>query len=302
MEEFGPVVCAIDIGGTKFEVGLVTLDGALIDRERGEVDPDVGPQSHLAMLAALVSSQLVRAREHHRRQVLAIGIGCAGPIEPNCATVSPVNIASWNRFPLQGHLEELTGLRVFGDLDAKALALAEGWLGAAIGVRNFCAMTVSTGIGGGIVIDGDLVDGDSGNAGHVGHVIVEPGGHRCGCGARGCLEAEASGLAVQSLTGRPATEPTYEIMQHTGRLVGRGAAMLCNSLDLDLVVIGGGVALGFGATFFLAAQTELDLMSQVTLGPPPRIVQTKLGDRGPLVGAGAVALRGLGRVNALDGR
>ncbi|MEL0040054.1 MAG: ROK family protein [Ilumatobacteraceae bacterium] len=302
MEEFGPVVCAIDIGGTKFEVGLVTLDGALIDRERGEVDPDVGPQSHLAMLAALVSSQLVRAREHHRRQVLAIGIGCAGPIEPNCATVSPVNIASWNRFPLQGHLEELTGLRVFGDLDAKALALAEGWLGAAIGVRNFCAMTVSTGIGGGIVIDGELVDGDSGNAGHVGHVIVEPGGHRCGCGARGCLEAEASGLAVQSLTGRPATEPTYEIMQHTGRLVGRGAAMLCNSLDLDLVVIGGGVALGFGATFFLAAQTELDLMSQVTLGPPPRIVQTKLGDRGPLVGAGAVALRGLGRVNALDGR
>ena len=302
MEEFGPVVCAIDIGGTKFEVGLVTLDGALIDRERGEVDPDVGPQSHLAMLAALVSSQLVRAREHHRRQVLAIGIGCAGPIEPNCATVSPVNIASWNRFPLQGHLEELTGLRVFGDLDAKALALAEGWLGAAIGVRNFCAMTVSTGIGGGIVIDGELVDGDSGNAGHVGHVIVEPGGHRCGCGARGCLEAEASGLAVQSLTGRPATEPTYEIMQHTGRLVGRGAAMLCNSLDLDLVVIGGGVALGFGATFFLAAQTELDLMSQVTLGPPPRIVQTKLGDRGPLVGAGAVALRGLGRVNALDRR
>ena len=302
MEEFGPVVCAIDIGGTKFEVGLVTLDGALIDRERGEVDPDVGPQSHLAMLAALVSSQLVRAREHHRRQVLAIGIGCAGPIEPNCATVSPVNIASWNRFPLQGHLEELTGLRVFGDLDAKALALAEGWLGAAIGVRNFCAMTVSTGIGGGIVIDGELVDGDSGNAGHVGHVIVEPGGHRCGCGARGCLEAEASGLAVQSLTGRPATEPTYEIMQHTGRLVGRGAAMLCNSLDLDLVVIGGGVALGFGATFFLAAQTELDLMSQVTLGPSPRIVQTKLGDRGPLVGAGAVALRGLGRVNALDGR
>ena len=302
MEEFGPVVCAIDIGGTKFEVGLVTLDGALIDRERGEVDPDVGPQSHLAMLAALVSSQLVRAREHHRRQVLAIGIGCAGPIEPNCATVSPVNIASWNRFPLQGHLEELTGLRVFGDLDAKALALAEGWLGAAIGVRNFCAMTVSTGIGGGIVIDGELVDGDSGNAGHVGHVIVEPGGHRCCCGARGGLEAEASGRAVRSLTGRPATEPTYEIMQHTGRLVGRGAAMLCNSLDLDLVVIGGGVALGFGATFFLAAQTELDLMSQVTLGPPPRIVQTKLGDRGPLVGAGAVALRGLGRVNALDGR
>ena len=299
MEDFSPVVCAIDIGGTKFEVGLVTRDGTLIDRERGEVDPEVGPQSHLAMLIGLVSSQLARARDHHRRRVLAIGIGCAGPIERDCVTVSPVNIASWNRFPLRGHLEELTGLRVFGDLDAKALALAEGWLGAAVGVRNFCAMTVSTGVGGGIVVDGELFDGDSGNAGHVGHLIVEPGGHRCGCGARGCLEAEASGLAVQVLTGRPASEPTYEIMQHTGRLVGRGAAMLCNSLDLDLVVVAGAVALGFGATFFLAAQAELEVMSQVTLGPPPRIVQTKLGDRGALVGAGAVALRGLGRVEPL---
>lgn len=299
MEDFSPVVCAIDIGGTKFEVGLVTRDGTLIDRERGEVDPEVGPQSHLAMLIGLVSSQLARARDHHRRQVLAIGIGCAGPIERDCVTVSPVNIASWNRFPLRGHLEELTGLQVFGDLDAKALALAEGWLGAAVGVRNFCAMTVSTGVGGGIVVDGELFDGDSGNAGHVGHLIVEPGGHRCGCGARGCLEAEASGLAVQVLTGRPASEPTYEIMQHTGRLVGRGAAMLCNSLDLDLVVVAGAVALGFGATFFLAAQAELEVMSQVTLGPPPRIVQTKLGDRGALVGAGAVALRGLGRVEPL---
>jgi len=299
MEDFSPVVCAIDIGGTKFEVGLVTRDGTLIDRERGEVDPEVGPQSHLAMLIGLVSSQLARARDHHRRRVLAIGIGCAGPIERDCVTVSPVNIASWNRFPLRGHLEELTGLQVFGDLDAKALALAEGWLGAAVGVRNFCAMTVSTGVGGGIVVDGELFDGDSGNAGQVGHLIVEPGGHRCGCGARGCLEAEASGLAVQVLTGRPASEPTYEIMQHTGRLVGRGAAMLCNSLDLDLVVVAGAVALGFGATFFLAAQAELEVMSQVTLGPPPRIVQTKLGDRGALVGAGAVALRGLGRVEPL---
>jgi len=156
MEDFSPVVCAIDIGGTKFEVGLVTRDGTLIDRERGEVDPEVGPQSHLAMLIGLVSSQLARARDHHRRRVLAIGIGCAGPIERDCVTVSPVNIASWNRFPLRGHLEELTGLQVFGDLDAKALALAEGWLGAAVGVRNFCAMTVSTGVGGGIVVDGEL--------------------------------------------------------------------------------------------------------------------------------------------------
>jgi glucokinase len=296
LEDRREVICAVDIGGTKFEAGLVTLRGDLIDRARVPVDPDVGPQSHFAALAGIVTEQLERAREHHRVEVLAIGIGSAGPIERNCETVSPVNIPSWNRFPLRRFLIELTGLPVYGDLDAKALALAEGWLGAARGVRNFCAMTVSTGVGGGIFVDGDLLDGDSGNAGHIGHLIVEPGGRRCGCGARGCLEAEASGTAIEAITGRSPTEPTYEIMQRTGRLVGRGAAMICNTLDLDLVVVGGGVALGFGATFFNAAQLELDAMAQIGSGPPPRITQTRLADRGPLIGAGAVGIRHMRRV------
>ena len=159
-------------------------------------------------------------------------------------------------------------LPVYGDLDAKALALAEGWLGAAQGLSTFCALTVSTGIGGGIVIDGELLDGATGNAGHVGHIIVEPNGRRCVCGARGCLEAEASGTAIEAITGRPPTQPTYEIMRRTGRLVGRASASLCNVLDLDLVVVGGGVALGFAATFFNAAQEELDRHALIGRGRP----------------------------------
>ena len=162
-------------------------------------------RSHILRLAGIVTEQM----DGHlvtTAKLSAIGIGCAGPIERNCESVSPVNIASWNEFPLRQFLADLTRLPVYGDLDAKALALAEGWLGAAQGVRNFCAMTVSTGIGGGIFVDGDLLDGDSGNAGHVGHLIVEPGGRRCGCGARGCLEAEASGLAIEAITGRPPSE------------------------------------------------------------------------------------------------
>jgi glucokinase len=154
---------------------------------------------------------------------------------------------------------------------------------------------VSTGVGGGIVLDGELLDGDSGNAGHVGHIIVEPGGRRCGCGARGCLEAEASGLAIEAITGRPPTEPTYEIMQRTGRLVGRAAASICNALDLGLVVVGGGVALGFAATFFNAAQDELDLHARAGRTPAARVVSARLGDRGPLIGAGAVGIRGMRR-------
>ncbi len=289
------VVLAVDIGGTKFAVGLVTFRGVLLDRSKVDIEPDVGPQSHFAALAAIVNEQLEQARVHHNVRVRAIGIGCAGPIGRNCETVSPLNISSWRSFPLRQHLQDLTGLPVFGDLDAKALALSEGWLGAGRNVSSFCAMTVSTGVGGGFVIDGELLDGATGNAGHVGHIIVEPGGRRCGCGARGCLEAEASGLAIEAITGRSPTEPTYDIMRRTGRLVGRAAGMICTAMDLDLVVVGGGVALGFAATFFNAAQEEIDAVARVGQGAAARITPVRLGDRGALIGAGAVGLRGLRR-------
>lgn len=288
------VVCAVDIGATKFEVGLVGEGGELLDRSRCEVDHDVGPQSHFSALAALVGEQLERARDQHHANPVAIGVGCAGPIERDCETVSPVNITAWKRFPLRAHLHELTGIDVYGDLDAKALAVAEGWLGAGRGIRDFCMMTVSTGVGGALVIDGQVLDGDSGNAGHIGHLIVVPDGRRCGCGARGCLEAEASGRAVEAITGRSPRQPTYEIMQRTGTLVGRAAASICNVADLDLVVVGGAVALGFGATFLNAAQVELDERARVGVGVAPRIVQTRLADRGPLIGAAAIAWQALG--------
>jgi glucokinase len=296
------VILAIDVGGTKFAAGLVTMRGELLDRSRVEVEPDVGPQSHFAGIASIVGEQLERARTQHALRVRAIGVGCVGPIERNCETVSPVNITAWRRFPLRQHLVELTGLPVYGDLDAKALALAEGWLGAARNVGSFCAMTVSTGVSGGFVIDGELLDGATGNAGHIGHLIVEPGGRRCGCGARGCLEAEASGLAIEAITGRPPTEPTYDIMRRTGRLVGRAAGMICSSLDLDLVVVGGGVALGFAATFFNAAQEEIDAVARVGQGAAARITPVRLGNQGPLIGAGAVGIRGLRRASRTGGR
>ena len=289
------VILAVDIGGTEFEAGLVTFRGVLLDRSRVEVETDVGPQSHFAALASVVAEQLERAESQHDVRVRAIGIGCAGPIDRNCETVSPLDISSWRRFALRQHLADLTGLPVYGDLDAKALALSEGWLGAAQGASSFCAMTVSTGVGGGLVIDGELLDGATGNAGHIGHIIVEPGGRRCLCGARGCLEAEASGLAIEAITGRPPTEPTYDIMRRTGRLVGRAAGTICTALDLDLVVVGGGVALGFAATFFNAAQEEIDAVARVGHGTAARITPVRLGDRGALIGAGAVGIRGMRR-------
>ena len=232
-----PVVLAIDIGGTKFAAGLISPAGELVDRSVVLVNHDVGPEAHFTKLTSIIDQQL-DAADRHGVRVAAVGIGSAGPITRNCETVSPVNIPAWRGFPLRQRVREHTGARVYGDLDGKALALAEGWLGAAVGVPNYCVLTVSTGIGAGIVLDGELLDGFSGNAGHVGHTLIDPNGRRCGCGARGCLEAEASGLAIEAITGRSPTEPTYEIMQRTGRLVGRGVASLCNFIDLDLVVVG----------------------------------------------------------------
>jgi glucokinase len=291
------VVLAIDIGGTKFASGLVSARGELLDRSIVLVDHDVGPEAHFKSLAGIVEQQL-DAAERHDVRVAAIGVGSAGPITRNCETISPVNIPAWRCFPLRARLRELTGARVYGDLDGKALALAEGWQGAAKGYSSYCVLTVSTGIGGGVVLDGELLDGSSGNAGHVGHLIVEPNGRRCGCGARGCLEAEASGLAIEAITGRSPKQPTYEIMQRTGRIVGRGAASLCNLLDLELVVVGGGVALGFAATFFNAAQEELSTRCRLPYSRHARITPTRLGERGPLIGAGAVGVRGLRRERA----
>lgn len=291
----GDVVVAVDIGGTKIAVGLMTMQGELIDRAQVLVDHRLRSEELFLMLSETIDQQITRARGHHRMSPIAVGVGCAGPITIGAETVSPLNIFAWRDFPLRQRLAVATSLPVYGELDAKALALAEGWLGAAVGKQNFLAMVVSTGIGGGVVLNGQLLDGASGNAGHVGHIVVEPNGRRCECGSRGCLEAEASGLAIEAITGRPPTEPTYEIMQRTGRLVGRGAASVCNLLDLDLVVVGGSVALGFAATFFNSAQAALDEHSKLSFSRGARITPVRLGDQGPLIGAGAVAVRGIHR-------
>lgn len=286
---------AVDIGGTKMAAGLVTRKGEMVDRDIIRTDRDKNANDLFDSLAVIVKRQMERAGERHGGRVVVCGVGSAGPIEPDCASVSPLNIPAWRRFPLREALAGVVGVPVHGDLDAKAFALAEGWLGAARGHSNYLGMVVSTGVGGGVVVDGRLIDGASGNAGHIGHVIVNPDGHRCGCGARGCLEAEASGSAIEAITGRPAIEPSYETMQRTGRMVGRAVASMCNFFDLPLAVVGGSVALGFGPTFFNAAQEVIDEHCQLDFSRGARIIPARLGDRSPIIGAGAVAWRGHNR-------
>jgi len=295
MSETRDVVLAIDIGDAKLAAGLMTMKGELLDRDDVDIDFGMNAETLFASLNTIAQAQLERARTHHNARPAAVGVGCAGPVRPDVVAVSPIHIPAWRSFPLRSKLASATTLNVYGDLGAKALALAEGWLGAAQGRQDFLAMVVSSTVEGGIVLNGQLMDGATGNAGHVGHVVVEPNGRRCLCGSRGCLDAEASGPAIEAITGRTHREPTYEIMQRTGRLVGRAVASVCNMLDLDLAVVGGSVALGFGATFFNSAQETLDEHAQLSFSRGARIIPARLGGRGPLIGAGAVGVRGLRR-------
>ncbi len=144
------------------------------------------------------------------------------------------------------------------------------------------------------MLDGRLLDGADGNAGHVGHMVIEPEGRLCACGGRGCLEAEAAGPAIEAVTGRPAAEAPPEMVVRTGMLVGRAVASVVNLLDLSLAVVGGSVALGFGVPFFTAAQAELDARACLAFSRGARIIPVGLGPDASLVGAAAVGWRGVG--------
>jgi len=208
---------AVDIGGTKLAAGLVTDAGEVVASATASSRVEDGDRL-FSVLLALVDSVGGNGEVPGLRGngVAVCGVGCGGPMSPAGETVSPLNIPAWRGFPLRARLAEATGLPTFVDNDAKALALGEGWVGAAAGCDDFIAMVVSTGVGGGIVLDGRLLDGEGGNAGHIGHVCVEPEGRICACGARGCLEAEASGTAIAAITGRPAAEAGPEVVARTG--------------------------------------------------------------------------------------
>lgn len=285
----GPIL-AVDIGGTKLSAGLVSPTGELLERHDAPTTGHHDGEQLFAALAALVD-QVAGA------EPVACGVGCGGPMAPGGETVSPLNIPGWRGFPLRERLAEHTGLPTAVDNDAKALALGEGWCGAAEGRRDFIAMVVSTGVGGGIVLDGRLLDGRLGNAGHVGHVVVEPEGRACRCGGRGCLEAEASGLAIAAITGGEPKDAPEEVRVRTGTLVGRGVASVVQLLDLDLAVVAGSVALGFGDVFFAAAQAELSARAGLEFARGASVRPAGLGASGPLVGAAAVARLRLGEAD-----
>ncbi len=275
---------ALDIGATKVECALVRVDGTLGSRDRILVaDHEVDLIGAIIAMARRIASV---------ETVGVVGVACAGPMTFNGEEVSPLNIPAWRDFPLRRLLLDGLDLDVHIDGDARALALAEGEFGAAKDVSSYLSMVVSTGVGGGVVIDGRLLSGDTGNAGHIGHLNVVPGGALCSCGSYGCLEAETSGWAIEARTGRPAIEADQATRHRTGDLVGRAVGSLASVLDFNHCYLAGSVALGFGDEFFEVANKSAHAVAMLHYSQDLEIRPSGLGVDGALLGAALVGWRG----------
>lgn len=274
-------VVAVDIGGTKTAAGIVLPDGSIVVRDR-IATPSRDPWSAVARLVTRVIAAAPDV------ELTAVGVGCGGPM--NDHGVSPLHIPSWKNFPLRESMSDLTRRPVVVDNDAKTFALAEGWRGAASGSRNFVGVIVGTGVGAGLVIDGRLAHGDARNAGHIGHVVVEPDGKECRCGARGCLEAYLAGRNVAEETGRSPRSAASALIERNGRFLGRALASVVALTSIDRAVIGGGVAEGWGEPFLDAARREFAERARLGFAHGVAIEASRLGERAGLIGAAALAL------------
>lgn len=295
-------VLAIDVGGTKLAAALVDGDGTLRHREQRPT-PHGDAEDVWEVLRALVSDVLRASVAGDSIQ--AVGIASAGPVDLPGGTVSPINITAWQRFPIVDRVADLTGLPVRLGGDGVCMAVGEQWRGAGRGAQFMLGMVVSTGIGGGLVLDGAPYDGRTGNAGHVGHVVVDPAGDPCTCGGRGCVETVASGphlakwARAQGWGGTDAKQLADAAAAGDDvalRAFHRGATALATTIasvaavcDLDLVVIGGGVAKA-GPLLFDPLRDELTTFAGLSFLRELRVEPAALGGDAGLVGAAKLAI------------
>jgi glucokinase len=306
--ERGDPVLAIDIGGTKMAAGLVEPGGRLASWAQTETPRGLEAEQFWRTLDALCTRLLAEERVDARDGLAGVGCGCGGPLEWPAGRVSPLNIPAWRAFPLRERLQErFPGSMVRLHNDAICMAAGEHWRGAGRGRRNMLGMVVSTGVGGGLVLDGRLVNGATGNAGHIGHVVVDPSGPFCVCGGRGCLEAIARGPALaawaQSEGWRPGQAPAtakdladdaaqghpigIAAMRRAGRALGIAIASATHLCDLEVVAIGGGLAQA-GPLLFDPLEEALRIHVGLVYAQDVLVVAAGLGQSAGLIGAAAL--------------
>ncbi|PBD01054.1 glucokinase [Streptomyces sp. Ag82_O1-15] len=302
------LVAALDIGGTKIAGALVDGRGRILLRAQratpAQEDGDTVMGAVEEVLGELTGSPLWS-------RAGAVGIGSAGPVDASAGTVSPVNVAGWRDYPLVERVRAATRdlpVELIGD--GVAITAAEHWQGAARGHDNALCMVVSTGVGGGLVLNGQLHPGPTGNAGHIGHISVDLDGDRCPCGSRGCVERIASGpniarraleggwrpgpdgdtsaaaVAAAAREGDPVAVASFE---RAAKALAAGIAATATLVEIDIAVIGGGVGKAGDVLFeplrkALADYATLSFVRRLTVAP------ALMGTDAGLVGAAAAAL------------
>jgi glucokinase len=284
------MLAGIDLGGTQVRVALARSDGQLLASFKTKT-PLLGTPERMVEWAA---SEIERHR--HREKVTSITIAAPGPIDRKRGVlVNPPNLPGWRNVPLAQLLRKATGAaKVHVANDADMAALGEFHRGAGRGTRNMVYITWSTGVGGGLIIDGKLHGGGHGTAGEVGHMIIDPNGPLDNCGQRGCLEAMAGGASLARETGHPAAElfnaarngdaHARMVVERAARYMGLALISLTNVIDPELFVMGGGVT----RSWSLVQPTMIETLRSSPFIKParrPRLRRARLRDRAGQVGA-----------------
>lgn len=308
-------VLALDIGGTKLAVAVVTADGTVHGLRIRPTRREEGPQAVVARLFALGHEAVAEAG---LGPVGAVGIACGGPLDaPSGLLQSPPHLPGWDDIPIGPLASAEFGVPFALENDATAAAVAEHRYGAGRGLRSLVYLTVSTGVGGGVILDGRLHRGAAGNGGELGHITVRRGGRPCSCGRRGCIEAYASGTSIAerarealAAPGAPASvladgsAPTaadvsaaaaagdplaLAVWDETTDLLGSAVTDLVNVLEPELVVLGGGVTRS-GALLLDPVRATVAREAMPPAARAATVTLAALGDVVCVVGAGAIAL------------
>jgi glucokinase len=290
----------IDLGGTQLRVGVITRSGKVLKRAAVATDVAGGPVAVVAQMQSLAEAvglaELGQAIE-------AVGVSAPGPLDSDTGTIiSMPTLPGWTDFPLRQRLSDAFGRPVILENDGIAAAYGEWKFGAGKGFSNLIYVTVSTGIGGGVVVDGKLMRGNRGMAGHVGHIMIDWEGPICGCGGAGCFEAFASGTAFSKAgqakgfadgqavvrAARDGNEAAMQLVAQEAAYLGYGFSSLLHLYSPQMLIIGGGVS---NALDLMLPQIRM-LIDKFAM-PPFRAVElvpALLGDNSGLIGAAGLAL------------
>lgn len=310
------LLVGVDLGGTNLKAGVVTTAGEIIARDRAKTLSEEGPRAVVKRMSDL--SRTVASKAGAKMDdVIAVGVGSPGPLSAlRGVVIFTPNLPGWTDIPVAQWMREDLDRPVFLENDANSACWGEFWLGAGREVTSMIIVTLGTGLGGGIVHEGKLMRGSTESAGHIGHVIVEPGGRPCGCGGRGCVEQYASATAVarnarehlaagehsrfltkppDQITARDVAEAAEkgctlcnDILTQAGRYLGMALADMANVINPDLAVIGGGMA-NAGERLLAPVRDQVHDHALEVAAEHMRIEPAALGEDAGFVGAAGLA-------------